>query len=543
MVVGALAWGAGGGQPAASAPSGTYVEAMVGAPRFLNPLLAASDTDTDLTRLLFSGLTRVDERGELVPDLAERIESSPDSLVYTFTIKPELYWHDGAPLSADDVFVTLGLLQAPDFPGDPALAMRWRGVRVDPLSPQTVRFTLPSPDSSFLQHTTLGILPRHLWAGVKSADMDEAALNLEPLGSGRWRMLPPLTVGEQREGQEAAPGAIPLSEGVLLEPIPNWQTSGPPGVARIWFRQYPNFGAALEAFKRGEAHGLGHIPSDRVSEFEGLAGVALHRQNLARYTMLMLNVRSPLFRDTETRRAIALAVDREALIGEALDGQGVVLESSMLPHSWALDSRIKPLGHNLAEARKLLDRAGWRMGAGGVLAREGLTMTVVLAANSALPQNVVTAQALERDLRRIGVDVKLALVGRDTLVRDYLRPRAFHMALVGWEAVGADPDLYPYWHSSQRDVAGGLNFSAWANPEADEALLSARRTGDRARRKEHLQRFQQAFAFHVPAVILYTPLYTYATRAPASNVHLPEADMTGPADRFANVWEWNLSDR
>jgi peptide/nickel transport system substrate-binding protein len=540
LVIGVLAWSTTAGpQSSTNSPSGTYVEAIVGEPHFLNPLLATSDTDTDLTHLIFSGLSRVDERGELVLDLAESMEASPDSLVYTFTLKPDLRWHDGNSLTADDVFVTLSLLQAPDFPGDPSLAQRWRGVRADPVSQQVVRFTLPAPDASFAQHTTLGILPRQHWAGIKAAEMDRSPLNLAAIGSGPWRLVPPRS--ESEGSSQANSSAIPLSEGVLLEPNPYSKPETPPGVERVWFRQYPSFGAALEGFKRGEVHGLGHIPSDQVAALRDVPGVTLHTQNLARYSMLMLNVRSPLFRDAETRRAISLAVDREAIIREALDDQGLALESPALLNSWALDRSIKPLGYNLAEARKLLDSAGWRMSEGGVLVRQGITMTAVLAANRDIPQNVRVAQSLERDLRRLGVDVQLALVGRDTLLRDYMRPRAFHMALVGWEAPGADPDLYPFWHSSQRDIIGGMNFSAWANPEADEALLAARATQDREERRKQLQRFQQAFAYHVPAVVLYTPIYTYATRQPATNVRLPETDMLGPAYRFSTLWDWRLS--
>jgi peptide/nickel transport system substrate-binding protein len=538
LVVGALALGSVGRATDGTTRSGTYVEAAVGAPRSLNPLLATSDTDTDISYLLFSGLTRVDESGEIVLDLAESFEISPDSLVYTFTLKPDLRWHDGTTLTADDVFVTLGLLQAPDFPGDPALAMRWLGVKVDPLSPSVVRFTLPAPDASFTQHTTVGILPRHLWAGVKAAEMDESPLNLQPVGAGPWRMVAPRT--SSGPGGEAS---IPLSEGVLLEPSPLRRSDIQPSLERVWFRLYPNFGAALAGFRRGEAHGLGHIPSDRVGELRDVPGVSLHTRNLARYTMLMLNVRSPLFRDTETRRAIALAINREGVIDSALSGQGVALESPALPNSWAADRSIRPLGYNLPEARKLLAEAGWQTGSGGVLVREGLTMTAVLAANRDIPQNVEVAEALERDLRRLGMDVKLALVGRETLLRDYLRPRAFHMALVGWEAPGADPDLYPYWHSSQRDIDGGLNFSAWANPEADESLLAARATQDRDERRKQLGRFQQAFAYHVPAVILYSPIYTYATHDPAGNVTLPQTDLLGPAYRFATIDRWRLNGR
>src|SRR5687767_3213592 len=162
----------------------TYVEAMTDPPRFVNPLLALSDTDRDLTHLVFSGLTRVDARGDLVPDLASGWEVSPDSRVYTFTLKPDTRWHDGAPLTADDVLFTLGLLRATDFPGDPMLAAPWRAVQPRAATEMVVTFELPSPDASFIQFTTLGILPRHLWSSVKPVEIGGSELNRSPVGSG-----------------------------------------------------------------------------------------------------------------------------------------------------------------------------------------------------------------------------------------------------------------------------------------------------------------------------------------------------------------------
>ena len=108
----------------------TYVEAMIGAPHRVNPLLATSDTDLDLTHLVYSGLSRVDSQGKLVPDLASGWIANGDSTVFTFTLKPNLHWQDGVPLTVADVAFTLNLLQSADFPGDPVLALPWRGVDI-----------------------------------------------------------------------------------------------------------------------------------------------------------------------------------------------------------------------------------------------------------------------------------------------------------------------------------------------------------------------------------------------------------------------------
>jgi peptide/nickel transport system substrate-binding protein len=290
----------------------------------------------------------------------------------------------------------------------------------------------------------------------------------------------------------------------------------------------------------GEVHGLGHIPADRLREVQAVPGVTVHRQALARYTMLLINVRSPLFDRVETRQALEYAIDREALVEQGLKGEARPAHSPILPQSWAYDDAITPRPYDPAQARKLLDTAGWLMTDGGVRMRDGVTLTVVLAANSDVPSNVAVARQIERYLRDVGVDVQLALVSRESLLRNYLGPRAFHLVLASWEAQGADPDVYDYWHSSQASVKGGLNFSGWTNPDADRALEAARQTPDRATRARHYADFQRVFYQDVPAIILYSPLYAYATRRPATGAALPSYELLGPAYRFDTLRYWGL---
>lgn len=535
--------------PGTSAPStqhaGTYVEAMLGAPRFVNPLLAASDTDLDLTHLVYSGLTRVGATGSIVPDMASRWDVSPDARIYTFTLRPDMRWHDGESFTADDVLFTIEQLRRSDFPGDPMLAAPWKEVRAAAPNWQTVTFQLPQSNAAFLQHTTLGILPRHLWSDSEAGTLVSSELNRAPVGSGPWRyVLRPGTPYEELAPSDVLqPTSLLLSagaEGVLLEPNPYMSRAGG-SFSRIWFRPYPTFGAALTGFTMGEAHGLGHIPPEQLAEVEALKGVVLRRQNLARYTMLMLNVRSPLFDKAETRRALELAIDRRALVRDSLRGLGEPLASPVLPHSWAFDSSLRGnVAYDPTRARQLLDAAGWKPGAGGIRARDGVTLTLVLAANAEVPTNLAVAQQVAGFLDAVGVDVKLALVSREVLLRDYLGPRAFHMALVGWEAEGADPDIWKYWHSSQANITGGLNFSGWSNPEADQALDAALATPDLSARTSSYATVQKAFASDVPAAILYTPLYVYATRAAAAGVRLPDTDVLNPAQRFDTIADWSL---
>ena len=214
----------------------TYVEAMIGSPHLVNPLLASSDTDLDLTHLVYSGLSRVDTQGKIVPDLASGWTVNSDSTVFTFTLKPNLRWQDGTPLTVSDVAFTIGLLQSADFPGDPALAVPWHGVEMTATTGSALVLRLPAPNASFVQYTTLGILPRHLWESIKPSDIAKSQLNLSPVGSGPWRYAQISLPASQVEGAATVTATVqsvatPAAGGVLLIPnsfAPPWFGTRPP---------------------------------------------------------------------------------------------------------------------------------------------------------------------------------------------------------------------------------------------------------------------------------------------------------------------------
>jgi peptide/nickel transport system substrate-binding protein len=162
----------------------------------------------------------------------------------------------------------------------------------------------------------------------------------------------------------------------------------------------------------------------------------------------------------------------------------------------------------------------------------------VLVGNKDQPSNLEVAQELQRDLKAVGVDLQLAMVSRDALLKDYLAPRSYHLALVNWAAAGADPDLYAYWHSSQN--TSGVDFSGWTNASADSALEGGLHVTDKVVRTRLYGEFQKAFAQDVPGIVLYYPLYAYATRQPAANVSLPQTDLLAPAQRFDTMADWTL---
>ncbi|HXI17166.1 MAG TPA: ABC transporter substrate-binding protein, partial [Chloroflexota bacterium] len=140
---------------------GAYVEGLAGFPQAMNPVLANDDASRSVNALIFSGLTRPDANGQPVADLAESWEISPDGKTYTFVIRANARWHDGTPVSSEDVLFTIRTIQDPLYQGQ--LGSSWRDVAVEKPDDRTVKLTLQKDSyAPFIEHTSLGLLPAHL---------------------------------------------------------------------------------------------------------------------------------------------------------------------------------------------------------------------------------------------------------------------------------------------------------------------------------------------------------------------------------------------
>jgi len=167
---------------------GVYTEALVGSLGRLNPLLDWNNSaDRDVNRLLFNGLVRFDERGLPRADLAEAWGVAPDGTVYNFSIRPNAVWHDGAPVTSDDVIFTIEMMKGPGslYPQD--IKDLWGRIEVTKLNEKNIKFTLPEPFVPFMDYLTFGILPKHLLESVPPDQMASADFNIDPVGTGPYR--------------------------------------------------------------------------------------------------------------------------------------------------------------------------------------------------------------------------------------------------------------------------------------------------------------------------------------------------------------------
>jgi len=499
---------------------GTYVEGIAGNPQAINPILSQQNpVDRDLVAVIFNGLTRVDPQGEIVPDLAEDWEISSDGTTYTFFLRQDALWHDGAPFTADDVVFTINAIQNPNYQGLPSLAELWRSVVVEQIDTYTVRFLLREPYAPFLDYTTMGILPVHILGSVPIETLGDSQFSASPIGTG------PFMVAEVS------------ARHIVLEANPEY-FRGRPYLDRIEFIYYPNDQAVFEARKRGEVAGIARVLPEHLGAVSDDPGLTLYSAPISGYSLIFLNLDRGVFQDPAVRRAMMLALDRQKLVDDILGGQGIVIHSPILPNSWAYDENVRRYNYDPRKAVVELEEAGWFDDNGdGVRERGAQVLEFTLATNDD-PSRVRLIHAVSEQLAAVGIRATPQVVGWDELTAEMLPTRRFDAVLSEWQGLPPDPDPYPFWHSSQA-TEGGWNVASYINEHADLLLQDARTTCIREQRLELYRRFQELFGQDVPSLLLYQPVYNYAVDEAVHGVQV--APMIDGSQRFYTVSRWYIA--
>ncbi|MDE3075707.1 MAG: peptide ABC transporter substrate-binding protein [Chloroflexota bacterium] len=498
---------------------GAYVEGVVGQPRLFNPLLASS-TDypaQTVDSLVFSGLVKEDASGAPQPDLATSWDVSKGGRTYTFHLRKDVHWHDGQPFTADDVLYTIGAIQSSDFSGDPDLAAAWRDVVINKLDDVTVIVTLPEPFAPILEYATVGILPAHLLAHTPPAELAASSFNHQPIGTGPYRVL------------HSDLGAV------VLEAFGGYYAPKP-FISRLMFRYYKDEHAVAQAVLNGDVEGDWHVGAADAPKLHSDGRLAFFQAVQPSFSGIAFNLQDPILSQKQVRQAVAYAIDRETLRARILNGMARVADSPIPPNSWAHDPNVFHYVYDPARARASLQAAGWQQDDQGVWTKDGQPLAPVMLTDDAAG-HVALANAVAGQLQQFGIKATVQAVPFDGLVKDFLAPRRFQMALLDWDVSGGDPDPYPLWHSSQA-AAEGLNFSGWKNETADGLLEAGRKTAGTAARREAYFRFQSVFLDDLPAFLLFHPVYEYAVDSSVHGVTLPS--VVHPWDRFATVSHWYI---
>jgi peptide/nickel transport system substrate-binding protein len=511
---------------------GIYAEGLVGALTRLNPLLDSyNSADRDIDQLIFSGLLRFDDQGIPQGDLSNSWGISRDGTIYNFSLYENAVWHDGEPVTSDDVIFTIESMRSEDSPLPADLVQFWQQIELVRLDDKTLQFRLPESFAPFMDYLTFGILPAHLLGDMSFAEMVDSPFNLQPVGSGPYRFDHLLV----EDGQIA---------GVVLSAFQEYYRQ-PAYVEQIAFRYYPDTAAMWAAYQEGEISGLGEVTREMLDAVLKDERLSTYSSRLPQLSMVFFNLDNrevPFFQDANIRRALLLAINRELMIKRLFMGQAILADGPIFPGTWAYYSGIERVGYDAEAAISLLRAAGYTIPAAGGSVRsseEGTRLSFELLYPDDA-QHQAVAQALQADWAAVGVEVRLTALAYDQLVSERLDTRLYQAALVDLNlSRSPDPDPYPFWHQAQ--ISGGQNYSRWDDRQASEYLEQARITVDLAERQRLYNNFQVRFSAELPALPLYYPVYTYAVTADVQGVSIgPLFDIS---DRFSTITSWFLVTR
>jgi peptide/nickel transport system substrate-binding protein len=536
-----------GTPPPSLPPPVTYREAVVGVPQSITPVTARNRAERTLVGLVFSGLMRMGPDLTLQGDLARSWEMSADGKDWTFTIRDDATWHDGTPVTAADVVYTVDALKSPEAAG--ALSAAWAEVTVEALDERTVRFSLATPIGGFLAAATQPLLPAHLLGDVPFAELAESDFARLPVGTGPYALteidergallLPASVVEPSPEPSLELPS---LSPDALATPGPEPTPVGlDPYIDRIEVLFYSDDAAATAAIQSGAVDAVAGLGTDHANVVAAEEGIDRLLYPTTTLSTVIINLRPshPELRDPRVRRALLAGLDREALVGNVLGGEGVPAYALVPPSSWAYDgTAAAPILHDPAVAKKLLEEAGWTTVDGAWAAPGKKTpyeLELLAIPASANPRLAAIAGFVRDAWTDLGF--KVQLVERPaTDIAAGLRDGTFTAAVLDI-MMGVEPDLYPLLASTQVRAAGS-NLSGYQDTELDALLEAARAPADTAARRASWKALLAGIASRNPMLPLAWDQESMFARDLEGVTPTLIAD-TG--DRYWDVLAWRLA--
>lgn len=502
---------------------GTFIEGALGSFSDSNPLFATGPVDTAVARLAFSSLLTYDEKGSLVGDLAKSWQVDETGQIYTVTLLPHIFWHDGHKLTAKDVVYTYETIQNPDARSP--LAPSWRGIKVKAQDDRTVIFTLPNTLASFPHSLTNGIVPAHLLSQESATSLRTLAFNTSPIGSGPFKLTTLEVTGGSPENRQEIIG---------FERFDTYHR-GTPKLQRFVLRTFRNQDQMLTAFKEQKLtamSGLTTLPDDLD------AGLKIRNYSFpfSAAVMSFFKTTNQELSDSSVRKALVMGTDQAAILG-SLGYPTQAVKSPLLRGQLGYDVAQEQLGFDLAAAEKLLNEGGWARGSDGIRAKGDNKLSFSLVVSKGGEYEMVS-KLLAEQWQKLGIQINVnaqdvAEFQQALLNHDY-------DILVHGISIGEDPDVVVYWDSKYADVRADnrVNFSEYKSATADASLQAGRTRLDPLLRAIKYKPFLTAWKNDAPAVGLYEPRYLYITNGPVYG--LVERRINIGTDRYSNVHNWMI---
>jgi peptide/nickel transport system substrate-binding protein len=518
---------------------GKITEGVIGSPRFINPTLAISDADRDISNLVFSGLVRASTDGKFEPDLAEKYEISDDGLNYTFHLRKNIKFHDGTPITADDFLFTVSKMKDPDIKS-PKRA-EWEGVDVEKIDDTTIVMKLKRPFASLLENSTVGIIPKHIWKDFNAEEFTFSPENISPIGSG------PYEINSIEKTKTGIPTTYTLT--VFKKYLPQHSF-----VKKITIRLYPGEKELIAGFENKEIDAMGGIASGEAKILSE-KGFRLERMKMPRVFGVFFNQNhAPLFADIEIRKSLEITAPKDEIINSVLFGYADKLYGPVPNATLGENLEIKSQDKNTASstdekilsARKILEKAGWVKNKDTGIYEKAVTVkgkktkdiksfTFDLSVPNTEEMKAV-ATILKTTWEQIGAKVDLKIFEQSDLKQNIIKPRKYDALLFG-EVIGKNPDLYAFWHSQQR-FDPGYNISMYTNSKVDKLLDQSRISKNQDEQRKINKQISDEIVKDYPAIFLYSPDYIYVI--PKTLKGFETSIIADPSERLASILNWHL---
>jgi peptide/nickel transport system substrate-binding protein len=506
---------------------GAITEGIVGTPRFVNPVLSINRADHDMVALIYSGLLKLGEDGELVPDLAESLTLSEDGKTYNVKLRSGARFHNGLEVKARDVVFTIGLIQNPELKSP--LRGNWDGVVAEEINDYELTITLPEAHAPFKENLLVGILPRELWDELPIEQIPFSQNNTEPVGSGPYQI------------KEVVRNKSGLINGYILEAFSGSQST--PNITTLTFVFYQNEEELLQALQKKEITSTPSLSSEYFSQVDTETYNIISTPLPRTFGIYFNQNKSAALRDKSVREALSTAIDRGALVERVLFGYGIETYSPVPPGFLTTDTpKVEEQIDRLEKAQSILRDGGWQKNEAGTWEKEidknKVTLSVgISTANTPLFDG--TATAVAEVWKSIGVDVHVSQFEQTDLVQSVIRPRDFEALLYGAD-IGRQVDLYPFWHSSQKNDPG-LNIPQYTNIEVDALLSKLRTTDDADKKREMVTLVERMIEDDLPTIFLFVPTFGYVLDKEVQGVSF--AKLSRQSERFANVSKWHIKSK
>jgi peptide/nickel transport system substrate-binding protein len=537
----------------------------------INPVYVdLNSPDRDVSKLVFRGLTKYDpETRKIISDMAD-VKISDDRLKYSFTLKENIFWHDGENLDASDVYFTYhDVIQNPDFQ-NPVIKANFDGVEINKIDDRTVEFVLSAPNSFFITNTTVGVLPEHVLSDVPVSDMLAHEFNSTPVGSGPYKISAPLATTMSGVTQ------------VVLERFDGFYSTMPQ-IQKIRFYGYPTKTDLVD--NKSSLNAIPKLTNELIDPVSDDDRFSLYGYSLPQYNAVFINMENPVLKSLKVRKGLRKAIHKDDFLDKLPNT--IRVETPVL----SLDQDEWRYAAGMDEARELLSDAGFnefvdedeeessdseseidqvtsveaeeedatdtetetdetaeetngeeednepkyrKNAAGDVL--EFRLITRLYSEGSYKYNEIQTVlNYLEKNWKRAGVKLNIEMYDPTTL-QQKINDRDYDLLLYG-QSLGYNLDLYGYWHSSQTGE-NGLNLSNYKSFEVDTLIEAVRNTFDDEEKNEKLEELAKVMKDDIPAIFLYRPVYYYASDGKVKGIRLE--DMAFPADRFCLINDWYL---